>query len=179
MIKIHKKIKKAILYGKNNFNNAKYYGINMMSQINAPIYSCKNPRIYYQNGFQNFNEKRPRLFSANTKRYLAVQPNHESAGVPNPSTSFEYNLLSNIDVKLMKTCTIVLICMMTLALKVLAMFTLSMGILIFESTIFVHGWMPVHVALVTTQWLAITVILMYMVIKTKRAYYKLIMNNKQ
>ena len=30
--------KKAILYGKNNYNNANYYGINMMSKIKAPIY---------------------------------------------------------------------------------------------------------------------------------------------
>ena len=42
-----KKIKKAILYGKINFNDAKNCGTNMMSQINAPIHSYKNPRIYY------------------------------------------------------------------------------------------------------------------------------------
>ena len=43
-----KKFKKAILYGKINFNNANYYGIIMMSKINAPIHSYKNPQIYYQ-----------------------------------------------------------------------------------------------------------------------------------
>ena len=45
--------------------------------------------------------------------------------------------------------TIILISMMTLALKVLAMFTLIMGALIFESVIFKYGWMPAHMALVT------------------------------
>ena len=83
---------------------------------------------------------------------LAVQPNHEKPGGPNFPTnkkiflsSFEYNLqnkpaehfdqqmgaghslLGNKDVKIMKNCTIILIGCMILALKVLAMFTLSMG----------------------------------------------------
>ena len=82
--------------------------------------------------------------------------------------------LCNKDVKFMKICTIILICMMTLALKVLAMFTFNMGALISESAIFIYGWMPAHMALVATQWLPIAVILIYMVIKTKWAYYKLI-----
>ena len=43
-----KKIKKAILYGKINYNNAKHVGTNMMSQIIVPIHSTINPRIYYQ-----------------------------------------------------------------------------------------------------------------------------------
>ena len=42
-----KKIKKAILYGKINFNNANYYGIIMMTKTKAPIHSCKNPRIFF------------------------------------------------------------------------------------------------------------------------------------
>ena len=37
-----------------------------------------------------------------------------------------------------------------------------------------HGWIPVHMALVTTQWLPTVVKSMYMAIKTKWAYYKLI-----
>ena len=43
--------------------------------------------------------------------------------------------LSDIDAKCIKICTIILIGMMTLALKVLAMFTLSMGTLFLESVI--------------------------------------------
>ena len=72
---------------------------------------------------------------------LAVQPNHEKIF----SSIFEYNLLNkhvdhldqqmgaghsllgNKDVKIMKNCTIILIGCMILALKVLAMFTLSIG----------------------------------------------------
>ena len=38
---------------------------------------------------------------------------------------------------------------MTLTLKVLAMFTLSMGTLIFEIVTFIYGWIPAHMALVT------------------------------
>ena len=45
-----KKIKKAILYGKFNFNDANYHGIIMMSKPKAPIHSYKNPTICYQNG---------------------------------------------------------------------------------------------------------------------------------
>ena len=37
---------------------------------------------------------------------------------------------------------------MTLALKVLAMFTLSMGTLILKSAILIYGWLPTHMALV-------------------------------
>ena len=58
-------------------------------------------------------------------------------------------MLCNKDVKFMKICTIILIIVMTLALKAFAMFTLSMGTLILESVIFIHGWMPAHMALVT------------------------------
>ena len=38
--------------------------------------------------------------------------------------------------------------MMVLALKVLALFTLSVGALSFESIIFIYSWMPAHGALV-------------------------------
>ena len=76
------------------------------------------------------------------KKNLAVQPNHEKIFL----SRFEHNLwnkhvehlehldqqmgaghslLGNKDVKIMKKCTIILIGCMTLALKVLAMFTLS------------------------------------------------------
>ena len=82
--------------------------------------------------------------------------NYDESGEPNPSNtekyliSFKYNLLnkhidysdqqmgpvhperSDRDVKCIKICTIILIGMMTSALKVLAMFTLSMGTLILE-----------------------------------------------
>ena len=49
--------------------------------------------------------------------------------------------LSNIDFQVMKICTITLIGMTSLALKVLAMFTLSMGTMIFES-VTVLCWSP-------------------------------------
>ena len=38
--------------------------------------------------------------------------------------------------------------MIILALKVLALFTLRVGALSFESVIFIYGWMPAHGALV-------------------------------
>ena len=59
------------------------------------------------------------------------------------------SILSNKDVKIMKTCTIIFIGTMILALKVLVMFTLSMGTLTLESAIFIYSWMPPHMALVT------------------------------
>ena len=46
--------------------------------------------------------------------------------------------LGNKDFKFMKISTIILIGMMTLALKVIAMFTLGMGILILESVILIY-----------------------------------------
>ena len=49
----------------------------------------------------------------------------------------------------MKISTIILIGMMTLALKVIAMFTLGMGTLILESVILIYGWMSAYLALVT------------------------------
>ena len=39
--------------------------------------------------------------------------------------------------------------MMTLALKVIAMFVLGMGTLILESVLLVYGWMSAYLALVT------------------------------
>ena len=39
--------------------------------------------------------------------------------------------------------------MMTLALKVIAMFTLGMGTLILESVILINGWMSAYLVLVT------------------------------
>ena len=62
----------------------------------------------------------------------------------------EHPRLCSRDVKFMKVWTIILVGMMILALKALAWFTLSMGTFIFESAIFVHGWMPVYMALATT-----------------------------
>ena len=50
LIKLPKKIKtlsyRAILYGKINYNNAKYYGTNMVPKVKAPFYSNENPVIY-------------------------------------------------------------------------------------------------------------------------------------
>ena len=37
---------------------------------------------------------------------------------------------------------------MTLALRVLAMFTLSMGTLILKGALHIYGWLPAHIALV-------------------------------
>ena len=59
-----------------------------------------------------------------------------------------YNL-SGVDFKIMKVCTIILFIIMTLALKVLVLSTISMGTLFLESVIFINGWMPAHMALVT------------------------------
>ena len=94
---------------------------------------------------------------------LAVQPNHEKPGGPNFPTnkkiflsSFEYSflnkhvkhldqqmgaghyLLGNKDVKIMKNFTIILIGCMTLALKVLAMFTLNMGSLTLKCGLLIY-----------------------------------------
>ena len=52
-----KKIKKAILNGKINYNNANYYGTNMMSKFIAPFYSYKRDKNlvrYYPKSFGNF-----------------------------------------------------------------------------------------------------------------------------
>ena len=43
-----KKIKKAMLFGKINSNNANYHDIIMMPKTNAPIHSYESPQIYYQ-----------------------------------------------------------------------------------------------------------------------------------
>ena len=109
---------------------------------------------YFNKNF-NINKDCKRL----TNKNLAVQPNHRIIFL----SSFEYNLLNkhaehldqqmgaghyllgNKDVKIMKNCTIILIGCMTLALKVLAMFTLSMGTLILKSTILIYGWLPAHI----------------------------------
>ena len=69
-------------------------------------------------------------------KHLPMLPNSEESGGAK-------------DVKFMKIYTVILIGAMTLALKVLAMFTLSMGTLIFESVIFINSWMPAHMVLVT------------------------------
>ena len=58
-------------------------------------------------------------------------------------------ILSSKDEKIMKICTILLVGTMTLVLKALAMFTLSMGVLTAESVIAIYSWMPSYIALVT------------------------------
>ena len=75
--------------GKINFNNANYYGIIIMSKINAPIHSYDTSQIYYQrpkiwqkmcgNFFGNF-------FLANETRYI-------NSDVNLGSSSFFNNLL--------------------------------------------------------------------------------------
>ena len=48
----------------------------------------------------------------------------------------------------MKNLTIILIGCMTLALKLLAMFTLSMGSIIIKCGLLIYGWLPAHITLV-------------------------------
>ena len=85
----------------------------------------------------------------------------------------EHPILGNKDVKFMKICTIILIGTMTLALKVLAMFTLSMSTLTFESVMFIYGWMPAHMALVTGVFL-----LSVNIRKIKKKYFEIIKPTK-
>ena len=59
------------------------------------------------------------------------------------------SVLGNKDVKIMKNLTIILIGSMTLALKVLAMLTLSMGSLTLKCALLIYGWLPAHITLVT------------------------------
>ena len=77
-------------------------------------------------------------------------------GCPNLTNNFRYKILnkhveysdqhmdavhpglSNIDSKVMKVCTIIIIIIRTLALMLLVSFTLSMGTLILESVIGLH-----------------------------------------
>ena len=59
-----------------------------------------------------------------------------------------HSVLGNKDVKIMKNFTIILIGCMTLALKVLAMFTLSMGSLTLKCALLIYGWLPAHITLV-------------------------------
>ena len=57
-------------------------------------------------------------------------------------------LLGNKDVKIMKNLTIILIGCMTLGLKLLAMFTLSMGSISIKCALLIYGWLPAHITLV-------------------------------
>ena len=93
-----------------------------------------------------------------------MQPNFEKPGSPSSPTnkkiifsSFKYELLNKhvkcydqqmggalpvlscMDVKFMKVCSIILFFVMTLALKVLVLLTISMGTLFLESVIFLYG----------------------------------------
>ena len=75
-------------------------------------------------------------------KYAEYSDQHMGAG---------HSFLSNKDVKFMKICTIILVGTMTIAVKALAMFTLSMGTLTAESVLYsymvsvaklVHGTDP-------------------------------------
>ena len=58
-------------------------------------------------------------------------------------------VVSGMDFKIMKICTIILFIIMTIAVKVLVLLTISLGTLFLENVIFIYGWMPAHMALVT------------------------------
>ena len=72
-----KKIKKTVLFGKNNNLNPEYYGTNMMSKMskaNAPVHRYKTSLIYYPDKLFNLcnfdqtthkNIKKSILFSKN------------------------------------------------------------------------------------------------------------------
>ena len=53
------------------------------------------------------------------------------------------------EAKIIKVVTITPVNMMTISCKILAMFTLSMGILVLECALLKNGWMSTHMTLVT------------------------------
>ena len=55
-------------------------------------------------------------------------------------------LLGSMDIKIMKTCTIILIGGMITAIKALATFILSLCALALSTTILIYGWLPTHIA---------------------------------
>ena len=57
-------------------------------------------------------------------------------------------VLSVMELKLMKICTVILCIIMISTLKVLVLFTISMGTLFLETSMFIYGWMPAHMVLV-------------------------------
>ena len=84
-----KKYKKAILFGKINIKVYQNYSINMMSQINVPIYSHendKNPVIYYKLKINEYEKKSFGNF------YLANGTSYIDSDVILGSSAF-YNLL--------------------------------------------------------------------------------------
>ena len=117
----------------------------------------------------NIDNSNSNFFSKHSK---PVFPNSEMSGEPaNTKTylsKFEYILLNKHakysdqhmgaghtilgkkEAKIMKICTIIFIGTMILVLKVLAMFTLSMGTPMFESVIFIYRWMPTRMAFLVT-----------------------------
>ena len=74
---------------------------------------------------------------------------HPVLSSAHPVLSSTHTVLSSVDIKFMKVCSIILFTVMTLALKVLVMLTTSMGTLFLKSVIFLYGWIPAHMALVT------------------------------
>ena len=78
------KIKKAILYGKINFNDANYCDINMMSKFKSPSLCSKNPVIYYKFERQMSDEKLGNFYLGNETSDINL--GHISVPV---STSFQ------------------------------------------------------------------------------------------
>ena len=130
----------------NNNNEFTYEGKSVSTSLNCPFsgHSIITPYLEKELLFNNLSD-------VNT-----MQPNPEVVGIPSTNKNIflsrmehktlnkpvEYSnqhmgavhpSLCYKDFNVMKICTIILISMMTLALKVLDMFTLSMGTLIFES----------------------------------------------
>ena len=66
-----------------------------------------------------------------------------------PYLSGAHPYLSGADFKIMKVCSIILFIVMTLALNALLILTASMGTLFLKNVIFLYGWIPAHMQLVT------------------------------
>ena len=84
---LHKKDKKAILYGKNNYNKTNHYVIIMMSQISALIHIYRNPVIYCSKGILRTNGNW-------SHRFLYIQIGYVDLGL-NPVPAF-YQVWINI-----------------------------------------------------------------------------------
>ena len=60
-----------------------------------------------------------------------------------------YRSVHKLDVKNIKVFAIILIMMMTIAGKIIAVFTISMGTLMFKCALIIYGWISTHMTLVT------------------------------
>ena len=90
LINLHKKIKEAIAYGKINYNNANFYGTNMMTKLKAPFYNYENPVMNYQNSFGKNNESFG-IFYSGTNNFRV----NFSANANNFRVNFLANNISN------------------------------------------------------------------------------------